>query len=451
MSIEKGSSKHHVHNDRHVHIGRCAPLSSPSALSSTVHARPCDRERSLETVTEPRGEPDRKFSFWREELKRVWSDVRGGDMSAGRIGASVALGLLIGCLPIFGLHLPIVLVLCLRFRLDGALAYVAANVSNPFFAPFLFTGEVQLGALLFEGHFVRIESRLDLWAALSSFPKYLLVGSPLVGAGLGLGLGALTWLAVAAKRRFVGPGKQRPVYRLPEHAPAWIVATERVASRYASARGATPAERTQFHYVRIKLVMDPVARLIADIAGDAPFALGEVVDVGTGRGQLPILLTELGRATRAFGFDWDAKKIADGQAAARKEECGPPLPVELERADAREARMPEADTVLVIDLLHYFTIDEQDAILRRAAAAVRAGGRIVVREADTERGLRSFATLLEEKVFTTLRFNRGERVRFRPAREIASILEAQGLRTKISPAWGKTPFSNVLIVGERPA
>jgi O-methyltransferase involved in polyketide biosynthesis len=111
--------------------------------------------------------------------------------------------------------------------------------------------------------------------------------------------------------------------------------------------------------------------------------------------------------------------------------------------------IPPSDTVLLIDLLHYFTLDEQDAILRRAAAALRPGGRLLVREADTERGLRSRATLLEEKLFTALRFNRGERVRFRPAREIAALLGEQGLSCTIRPAWGKTPFSNVLILATR--
>jgi hypothetical protein len=42
-------------------------------------------------------------------------------------------------------------------------------------------------------------------------------------------------------------------------------------------------------------------------------------------------------------------------------------------------------------------------------------------------------------------------VKFRPAREIAAILAEEGLVTRVEPAWGKTPFSNVLIVGERSA
>jgi SAM-dependent methyltransferase len=390
----------------------------------------------------PGGKP---FSFWKEELRRVWCDLRGGELSAGRVAASVAMGAFIGCLPIFGLHLPIVLVLSLRLRLDGALAYVAANISNPFFAPFLFAGQVQVGALILDGRLPDMESRLDMANALASFPRYLVAGSPVVGLGAAVTLGLSAWVLTLTKRRLVGPGS-RPVYALPPSAPPWVVAAERVARRYADPSDRAASAQTHFHYVRIKLVLDPVARLIADVAGDGPGALGEVLDIGTGRGQLPILLAELGRAHTARGFDWDEAKIAEGQKAAKRD---PALQVELARGDARTTPLEEADTVLLIDLVHYFTIEEQDAILRRAARAVRPGGRLVVREADTERGWRSFATLLEEKVFTTLRFNRGERVKFRPSRDIAAVLESEGLETRVEPAWGKTPFSNVLILGSR--
>jgi len=58
-------------------------------------------------------------------------------------------------------------------------------------------------------------------------------------------------------------------------------------------------------------------------------------------------------------------------------------------------------------------------------------------------------TLLEERVFTALRFNKGERVRFRAAREIVSRLEDAGLACEVRPAWGKTPFANVLVIGRR--
>src|SRR5688572_28117387 len=74
-------------------------------------SRAQEEERSLVRASK---DPPRPFSFAREELKRVWCDIRGGDLSPARIAASVALGAFIGCLPIFGFHLPVVLLLCLR-------------------------------------------------------------------------------------------------------------------------------------------------------------------------------------------------------------------------------------------------------------------------------------------------------------------------------------------------
>jgi uncharacterized protein (DUF2062 family)/SAM-dependent methyltransferase len=387
-----------------------------------------------------------KFSLFREELRRALRELRGGRLSPVRGAAAVALGLFVGCQPIFGCHLPVIVFLCLWLRLDALVAYVAANVSNPLMAPAIMTAEVQLGALVRTGERMRFEQALTRSGAFGHFAGHLAVGAPIFGAALALVGGAATFLVLRAGERLRPHGAAREPYRLPPDAPPWVQAVERVASRYAPADGATPLERSRFHYVRTKLLGDPVARRGAHAVGDRDGALGEVLDIGTGRGQLPILLVELGRATLARGVDWDQAKVDAGIAAAA---AGAPLAVELSQGDARSAPFAPADTVLLIDLLHYFTIEEQDAILRRAAGAVRHGGRLLVREADTERGLRSAVTLLEERVFTAVKWNRGERVRFRPAREMVALLEAEGLGCEVRPAWGSTPFSNVLIVARR--
>jgi SAM-dependent methyltransferase len=426
-----------------------SPPSSPDGTSQREHPNNQPRADAGTPQDDVRGtQPTapRPFSFWREELKRAWSDVRGGHLTPLRLGLSVGIGLFVGCLPVFGLHLPILIFIALRFRLDGFVAYIAANISNPFFAPFLMTAEVQVGAWILQGHMLHLAENVSVGEALRAFPKFLLVGAPVVGAALGIvGTFGFT-IGTKLKRSIFGEGTIRPPYRLPKSAPPWVVAVEKVASRYASPTAPTPRERTEFHYVRIKLVMDPVAKLIVDVLGDADGGLGEVVDVGTGRGQLPILLLELGHASRARAFDWDERKIEEAADAAKR---GEPLDATFFRADARKADWGQADTVLIIDVLHYFKPDEQDAILGRALDAVRPGGRILIREADTERGFRSTITLLEERFFTAIRFNRGERVQFRPAREFVEAMEMRGFTTKVIPAWGKTPFSNVLIVGER--
>ena len=388
-------------------------------------------------------------SLWWEEMRHAYRELRGSKSSTSRGAAAVALGLFIGSIPIYGVHTPLVLALCLTFRLDGFVAWIAANVpSNPVSSFVLIPLEIQVGALLLDGQlFPMHDLQASLDTGLTGFFGYALAGSPLVATTFAAVGAALTFATMRLKRHF-RPTAPRPPYRLPEHAPAWWHAAERIAGRYAPiGEDSGAAERSRFHYVRMKLVGDPVMKMIAEL-GDGR-SLGDVLDVGTGRGQLPLVLLELGRADRVHGFDWDADKIEAARAAALEP---PPLPATFEVADmvAPDTSYPKADAVLLVDVIHYLPLDEQDEVLDRAAAAVRPGGRLLLREADTERGWRSAVTLAEEKLFTLLRFNRGAEVTFRSAQSIVDRLERAGLSCRVEPAWGGTPFSNVLIVAERP-
>jgi SAM-dependent methyltransferase/uncharacterized protein (DUF2062 family) len=390
---------------------------------------------------------DKPPALWREELRRAWRELRGAELSPARAAAAVALGLFIGSIPIFGCHTPLVLTICIILQLDALLAWCASHISNPFFAPFLMTAEVQVGAWVRTGAPIYIDRHTIQQEGLTGFAGFLFVGSPLVAAAIALTGALLVFTGMTVKRRFWPATVVKEPYRLPENAPPWWHATERVASRYSPLTTlSTTSARTRFHYVRVKLMTDPITKMIADAFGESPGILGEVLDIGCGRGQMPIVLLELGRATSARGVDWDAEKIEAARVAAA---TAPPLPAEFEVGDAQSTPYAAADTVMLIDVIHYLTIEEQDAVLERAARAVRPGGRLLVREADTERGFRSWMTLAEEKLFTLLRFNRGARVKFRPAREIVARLEEAGLACEVKPAWGGTPFSNVLILATR--
>ena len=388
-------------------------------------------------------------SLVREELRRTWRELRGPQLSPKRAAAAVALGLFVGSIPIFGCHTPIVLTVCLVLQLDALLAWICSHISNPFFAPFLMTGQVQVGAYVRNGEplFLTPEVVMAQW---KSFASYLLIGAPIVAAVLAAAGAMLVYAGVTLKRRY-GSLEVREPYELPANAPPWWHATERVAGRYSPmGEISTTTQRSRFHYVRVKLMTDPITKMIADLFGDEEGVLGEVLDIGCGRGQMAVVLLENGRATKVHGFDWDEDKIEAAREAAHRD---PRLRATFAVANVTEADIePEsADTVLLIDVIHYLTLEEQDALLAKAAAAVRPGGRLVVREADTERGIRSWATLVEEKVFTTLRFNRGSRVKFRPARTIQAELERAGLACEVRPAWGGTPFSNVVVIGRREA
>ncbi len=212
-------------------------------------------------------------------------------------------------------------------------------------------------------------------------------------------------------------------------------AIERTARRFQRAA----AKRSDYYFARGKLSGDPATKAIAALG-----PLGGVLDLGCGRGQLAVLALEAGLATNVRGVDWDEAKVAFARRAAEGQNAS------FEAGDVRAASGEPVDTVLLVDVLHYFSKDVQDALLVRAARLVKPGGRLVLREADTGRGLRSLTTRVQEGIGTWARVNVGERVLFRDVeKELVPILEAEGFSCDVTPCWGKTPFSNVMLVARR--
>ena len=212
-------------------------------------------------------------------------------------------------------------------------------------------------------------------------------------------------------------------------------AIERTARRFQRAA----AKRSDYYFARGKLLGDPATKAIAALG-----PLGFVLDLGCGRGQLAVLALEAGSASKVRGVDWDEAKVAFARRAAEGQDAA------FEAGDVRAVEGDPVDTVLLVDVLHYFSKDVQDALLVRAARLVKPGGRLVLREADTGRGLRSLTTRVQEGIGTWARVNVGERVLFRDVeKELVPILEAEGFSCNVTPCWGKTPFSNVLLVARR--
>lgn len=210
---------------------------------------------------------------------------------------------------------------------------------------------------------------------------------------------------------------------------------DRTAMRFA--RAAT--RRSTYHYVVSKLRRDPATRAIAELG-----PLGDVLDLGCGRGHLALYLLERGAARSIRAFDWDEEKVALAQRAAAG------LDASFGAGDVRQIDAEPADTVLLVDVLHYFDARAQDALLARAADLVRPGGRLVIREATSGGGWRSAFTLFVEWISMLIRFNVGERIAIRDVtRELVPVLEERGLTCTVSPCWRGTPFSNVLLVGTR--
>ncbi len=355
-------------------------------------------------------------------IARIWRRLRGTRQSPARVALAVAIGLFIGCLPLYGLHVVLCAVLCLPLGLDFVLAYLVANISNPLVAPFLITLEVEVGSLLVTGRHAGFTLARAKETGVLGFVWQAFTGSVIVG-GVLAALGSGVAYSVARRRGATHEVEARD--------DALDAAVQRTIARY------TRAARGDRFNVLGKLHWDPLTKMLAELPRD----LGRVVDAGAGRGQFGLLLLELGACRELYGFDSDARKVQAASRAANGEAC-------FETRDLLELPARPCDTLLLFDVLHYLPEAEQDELLRRASRVTR--DRIVLRELDARAGTRSALTRLGEWLSERLGMHRGRAGRhYRPIAHYRALLSELGFGCDEHGASQGTPFGNVLLVATR--
>jgi uncharacterized protein (DUF2062 family) len=353
----------------------------------------------------------------RQRFRDLVRRLRGGELSRGRASASVAVGLFIGCLPLYGLHFVLCLAVCLPLRLDLLVAYLAANISNPLIAPLLVVLEVETGALLLTGRTVPFDLERARETGIAGFVEQAALGSLVVGAALAALGGALTSLVVR-------PGAAEQALQRAIRATALCY------------RGAPIADRM---YVAIKLRTDPLTSQLSHLR--LPWR--RVLDVGCGRGQFGIFLLEHGRAESVVGFDWDDRKIDTARATQHAS-------ARFSVADARTSELPPADTILVLDVLHYLPLREQSELLARLASRIQPGGHLLIRDVDERGTAQSRLTRWFERVATRIGYNSASSsLHFRTTDELVTELSSLGLTCSVERGHAAGPLSNVLIVARR--
>ncbi|MCC6165396.1 MAG: DUF2062 domain-containing protein [Acidobacteria bacterium] len=362
-------------------------------------------------------------------LQRALHTLRTEGDTRIRESLAVGLGLTIGCTPFWGIHLALCWLLGLMFRLNRLKMYLAANVINPLIIPALLYAEVQAGAVIRRGSALTLSwdmlGRDRVW----SFGADLLVGSLVVGVIVGAIGAFVTYLL-----------------RRPASDPFLQVLVRRASDRYLD------SGITAWEFARGKLSGDPVyaAALGSTFSG----ATGTLLDIGCGQGLTLALVAEA-QATAAQG-EWDTTRPAPpafsrlvgvesrrrvSQIAARALEHE----AEITSADARDHGLPNADVVLLFDVLHMMPDDDQRTLLRAVRATLAPTGRLLVREADTDAGWRFAMVRLGNALKALVTGNWRQRFAFRSQREWRALLEEEGFTPHVQPMAEGTPFANVLI------
>ena len=373
-------------------------------------------------------------------LRRQVYGLRTEGSGPARETAAIACGVFIGCLPFYGFHLLICLVVGWAFRLNRLKLYLAANISNPFVAPFLLFAELQTGSFLRRGAFHTLTLDAIRQTGAVTLGVDLLLGSVVVG-------GVLAALAAFGTYATIG-GRQRD--------EGFVDLVRRASDRYVN------MSITAWEFARGKLRNDPVyraavyegllvrqpARRSAGREGGSGTVL---LDIGCGQGLMLALLAEVRRDVRAgswtgapppafdtmIGIETRPRVAAFARAALQHE-------ADVVTLDARDRDLPSADVILLFDVLHLMSAADQEHLLRAVKTALRPGGVVVIREADAGAGWRFSVVRAGNRIKALAVGEWKQTFHFRSASEWAACFERLGFSADVRQMGQGTPFGNVL-------
>ncbi len=197
------------------------------------------------------------------------------------------------------------------------------------------------------------------------------------------------------------------------------------------------------HYTKSKLKTDPLYSGVYEELQGREFKL---LDIGCGMGILAMYLRERAYLNAVTGFDYDPRKIVDGNVMLLK---GSYADIELSQGDARVDLPQHEGDVTILDILQFFEEAEQRSLLHQAAKRVAPGGKLIVRSGLREENMRFFITWLADVFAKCTFWMKAAPTHYPTADLFKTTLEAEGFTVDIRPFWGKTPFNNYLIVATR--
>ncbi len=198
-------------------------------------------------------------------------------------------------------------------------------------------------------------------------------------------------------------------------------------------------------YAPAKLGSDPVYGAVTRELDGTALSL-PVLDVGCGIGLLAFYLREAGFTPDVTGFDYDAGKI---HSASGMSERSGHRGLRFMTGDAR-SEMPEfSGHVVILDILQFFTQPEQALLLTQAAARVAPGGKLIIRSCLRDDSQRFRVTVAGDWLAKLTFWMKAGPVCYPDRALFESTLGSAGLKVRVEPLWGGTPFNNHLIVAER--
>jgi SAM-dependent methyltransferase len=209
-----------------------------------------------------------------------------------------------------------------------------------------------------------------------------------------------------------------------------------------------------YKFARGKLRRDPVFRALLErglLRGR-----GRILDLGCGQGLLTawIKAAQLCYQTGSWPQGWPPApqpvstrgiELMGRDVQRARNALGPQC--DISQGDIRDAEFGATDAVVILDVLHYITRDEQLRLLKRVRAALPPKGLLLLRIGDAAGGLRFRYSQWVDRLVMRCRGHAAIAMHCRSASQWRELLAECGFEVEETPMSQGTRFANVLLIG----
>lgn len=216
------------------------------------------------------------------------------------------------------------------------------------------------------------------------------------------------------------------------------------------------AGKFAWHFARGKLSGDPVFKEILQRGLIAPNT--HVIDIGCGQGLLSawLLAADTAATNKNWPLDWAAppkgvtvngiELMPNDVERAKKALKAFPDRFTFETGDMCNTAFDKAQTVVILDVLHYVPYAAQEDVLLRVREALSPKGLLILRIGDANAGLGFKISNWVDNLVFLCRGHKTSRLYCRPLSDWLALLNKIGFHVESKPMSKGTPFSNVLLL-----
>lgn len=157
---------------------------------------------------------------------------------------------------------------------------------------------------------------------------------------------------------------------------------------------------------------------------------GIIIDLGCGQGVIAYYLANI-KQRNVIGVDLNVKRLPKKNLKNLK----------FIKSDIRKYNVKNANGIIVSDVLHHISVQDQHALIKNVSKNLKSGGIFIVKEIDTDEFTRSKLSRFWDFIFYPK-----EEIYFRSAKDLKKELENFGFKVKVKKSSRLFPGSTNLFI-----